>query len=165
MDVSADEWNAITDALIKVVVLAFMIERALAVIFDTDRVRDYLVRSGNDLKPWVAIAVSVTACYGLKINAVGPLGGPGAALGDGSYLAWLGTAITGLVVAGGSVGAVKLFQDVLGFRRSTREQAREAAALETAALKAEAGARLERAKADIELAKSNQVAAQARHAA
>lgn len=113
-------WDVVVNELIKVVLLAFFVERALAVIFDMERVEPMIQR--RDLKPVIAMAVSIALCYGLRINVIGKLG-PGSPLA--SSMEWLGIAVTGLVVAGGSAGAVKLFQDVLGFRRSVRDDAKQ----------------------------------------
>lgn len=138
-------WEPIVNELIKVVLLAFMVERGLAVIFDMERVEPALAR--KDLKPVIAMVVSVALCYGLKIDVIGKLASQGAAL-SGS-LEWLGYGLTGLVVAGGSAGAVKLFQDVLGFRRSVRDETKQADQAKRSAEILEAQARGERAQAQI----------------
>lgn len=154
--------DAVIEALIKVVILSFLIERALAVVFDMDTMDKRLRRDG---KPLVAILVSIAACFVLQLDAVSPLGSTGAFLAAGSSVKWLGYLLTGLVVAGGSAGAVKLFQDVLGFRRSTRDQAKETERIESEAAKAQAEARLETAKAQIVTARSVIAGADARVAA
>jgi hypothetical protein len=144
-------WDRLTTELILVVLLAFLIERALAVIFDMEKVEPTVSRL--DLKPIIAMIVSVALCYGLKINVIAAMAKGAAPLGN---LEWLGYAITGLIVAGGSAGAVKLFQEVLGFRRSLRdenkktEQAkREAETLQAQALAQEAEAKIAKARADM----------------
>lgn len=137
-------WDAVVNELIKVVLLAFFVERALAVIFDMERVEPVIQR--HDLKPVIAMAVSIALCYGLQINIIGKLG-PGSPLA--SSMEWLGIAVTGLVVAGGSAGAVKLFQDVLGFRRSVRDDAKQLEQEKHAAEILEAKARAERATTQI----------------
>lgn len=91
-------------------------------------------------------------------------GQSGAALAGDSSLTWLGYLLTGLVVVGGSAGAVKLFQDVLGFRRTTRDQLKELAAVERLATLTEAEARAEKAKADIAGARAAMVRVTARSA-
>ena len=151
------EWDLVTQALIKVVILAFLVERALAVVFDMEKVEPFLKR--KDLKPTIAIVVSVLACFLLKIDAISPLGDKGAFLANDSAVKWLGYLLTGLVVAGGSVGAIKLFQDILGFRRSSRDQLKAVEAVNQQAEIAEAQARLEKAKADIAGAQASVTAA------
>jgi len=150
------QWDAVTHALIKVVILSFLIERALAVIFDMERFEPVL--NVKDAKAPIAIAVSIAACVTLGIDAIGPLRGRDA-LTDFRFL---GEVLTGLVVAGGSAGAVKLFQDVLGFRRTSREQLRQVEKLEHEAEKAEANARLQKAEAEAVTARARVVDTAAR---
>jgi hypothetical protein len=152
------DWDPVVNELIKVVLLAFFVERALAVIYDMERVEPVLVR--GDLKPVISVFVSIALCYGLKINVVGVLAAPDAALAGN--LEWLGIAVTGLVVAGGSAGAVKLFQDVLGFRRSVRDEAKQVEQARRAADTLEAQARAERAQAQIAGARAAMMDASAR---
>lgn len=153
-------WDLVTQALIKVVILSFLVERALAVVFEMERLEPALKR--NDLKPAIAIIVSVLACFALQIDAVSPLGTEGALLDKQSGIEWLGFLLTGMVVAGGSAGAVKLFQDVLGFKRSSRDQLKALEAVNQQAATAEAEARLEKAKAEAAGARAAMVAASAR---
>lgn len=105
------------------------------------------------------MAVSIALCYGLQINVVGMLG-PGSPLA--SSMEWLSIAMTGLVVAGGSAGAVKLFQDVLGFRRSTRDEAKQLEQEKRAAEILEAKARAEGATATIANARADLLITSAR---
>lgn len=151
------EWEPVVNELVKVVVLAFLVERALAVIFDMERVEPKLEH--RDLKPVIAVAASIALCYGLEINVVGKLA-PGAPLANN--LEWLGIAVTGLVVAGGSAGAVKLLQDVLGFRRSTRDETKEIKHAQRVASKLEAEARAEKAVAQIAGSRADLVGISAR---
>jgi hypothetical protein len=145
------QWDAVIDALIKVVVLAFLVERALAIIFDMKWIAPRLER--GDLKPFIAIVVSITACFLLRIDALSPLAPD---LAEPERLGRIGYFLTGLVVAGGSAGAVKLFQDVLGFRRTSREQLKAVDALERQAAMEEAEARVEKAKAEKAVAQATE---------
>ncbi len=154
-------WDLVTQALIKVVILSFLVERSLAVIFDMDGLRALLKRKG-DIKPVVAILVSVGACFALHLDAIAPLGATGATIAESSDIKWLGYFLTGLVVAGGSAGSVKLFQDILGFRRSSREQIKAVEELEQQAAATEARARVEKAQAEIAVARSNTMVAGSR---
>ncbi len=97
-------WDLVTQALIKVVILSFLVERSLAVIFDMDSLRALLKRKG-DIKPVVAILVSVGACFALHLDAIAPLGATGATIAESSDIKWLGYFLTGLVVSGGSAGS------------------------------------------------------------
>lgn len=151
-------WDLVTQALIKVVILSFLVERSLAVMFDMDGLRALLKRK-RDIKPIVAILVSVGACFALHLDAFAPLGAIGATLAE---IKWLGYFLTGLVVSGGSAGSVKLFQDILGFRRSSREQIKAVEELEQQAAATEARARVEKAQAEIAVARSNTMVAGSR---
>jgi len=152
------DWETVVNELIKVVLLAFFIERALAVIFDMERVEPALER--RDLKPVIAMTVSIALCYGLKINVIGAMAAVDAPLAG--RLEWLGFALTGLVVAGGSAGAVKLFQDVLGLRRSVRDETKRTDEAQRIAQTLEAQARGERAQAQIAGARADMVDSSAR---
>ena len=154
-------WDSVFDALIKVVVLAFLIERALAVIFDMEKLEPIL--KDWDLKPIVAIIVSIVACFGLQLDALSPLRAD--TTSTATDLGRIGYFLTGLVVAGGSAGAVKLFQDVLGFRRSSRDELKALKAARHEAEFNEAVARVEIAKAEISDARAVQASASARVAA
>lgn len=106
-----------TNALLAVVVLAFFVERALAPLFENKRfLQATLDRSG--FKEGVAAALGVGLCWVYGFDALGIL------LGQANSTR-LGQAITGLVVAGGSKAAVKLFHDVLGIMSdASRDKAR-----------------------------------------
>lgn len=153
-------WDPVLNELARVVLLAFVVERALAVVFDMERVEPAL--KSRDLKPPIAIGVSILLCFGLEVNLISVMaaktaataGGPEAIAGGtpllaSSHMIWMGKLLTGLVVAGGSAGAVKLFQDVLGLRRSLRDENKAAEATEREAKSLEARARAEKARAEI----------------
>lgn len=132
--------DKLIQGLVVVVLLSFIIERALAVFFDMEKLRDRL--SKYDLKPWISIVVSIAVCGFLQFDILRVLTEAdvmGVKLG--TVPPWLGIGLTGLTVAGGSAGAVKLFQDVLGLRRTTRDEQRKVAMEEQAAALEEAKAR------------------------
>lgn len=156
---TTESWNLLTEALIKVVILAFLIERALVVIFEMEKFEPTL--KDKDLKGPIAILVSIAACAVLQIDAFGPLGGKDGPIGSGGAFHWISYFLTGLVVAGGSAGAVKLFQDVLGFRRTSRDELKRIETTEREAQETEAMARVEKAKAEIANARAATVGATA----
>ena len=146
------QWELLTTDLVLVVLLAFLVERALAVFFDMEKVEPVVSR--HDLKPVLAMIVSVALCYGLEINLIAAMAKNGAPLKE--TVSFVGYVITGLIVAGGAAGAVKLFQDVLGLRRSLRDEnkkadeaKREAETLEARARSEEAEAKITKARADV----------------
>lgn len=149
MPVALDEaFLRITAELARLVVLAFLIERGLALIFDHRWYRAYL--DGRGFKAIIAFVVALGICLYYDFDVV-------AALLEPTAITNAGLTITALIVGGGSAAAVKLFQDVLGFSRDAREQLKEVRRLEAEAEKKEAEARQEEARARI--AKARQEAA------
>lgn len=92
------------------VVLAFMVERALAVVFEH---RLWLHLSERfrlkGLKEIAAVALSYYVCACFDFDALALLFNRSAC----GYSLFL----TALIIAGGSKGAIKLMQDVLGVKR------------------------------------------------
>ena len=152
------DWERTFEALTLIVILAFFVERSLAVIFESRFYIEYFDRDG--VKELSAIVVSVAACVIWKLDAVGMI-----ILTETTTVP--GYIVTGLVVAGGSKASIKLFHDLLKVKSTSydlrhdiragksaeaaQDAATEAAAAtnlvaaETAARKAEAAAK--RAKA------------------
>jgi len=97
-------------ALLTIVVLAFLIERALAPLFES-KLFIRAVRRRSVVKEPVAVAVAVLVCWVWQFDAVSII------LRD-EVMNWYGFALTGLVIAGGSKASVKLFKDVLGIMSS-----------------------------------------------
>lgn len=103
------------------VLLAFVIERVFAVIYDLQWVNDKIkANDGNSFKGLIAAGASVALCWAMDINVLRDVGSltETDAADVPSFFAYL---ISGLLVAGGSQGAVKLFQDVLGFSKANRD--------------------------------------------
>ncbi|CAK0757455.1 hypothetical protein CCP1ISM_7390002 [Azospirillaceae bacterium] len=66
----------------------------------------------------------------------------------------LGTVFTGMIVAGGSAGSLKLFQDILGFSKKARDAAKELRDLNNDTAKAEAATKLAQAQAAAQAAQA-----------
>lgn len=103
-------WEMVGEVLLMVIVLAFLVERALALLFESRwfieiEKRREAAQQGS-YKPLIAFAVSAAGCVMWQFDALSII-----LLRD----TWtvLGAMITGGVVAGGSKAAVKLFHDVL----------------------------------------------------
>lgn len=115
----AVNWPVLLEALSVLVVLAMLVERALAQLFDSHWfLAIELERSDRGLgsfKPLIAFVVSAAICALWNFDVVTIL------LGN-QVDTLLGAILTGGVVAGGSKGAMKLFQDVLGWRSRKAEQ-------------------------------------------
>jgi len=97
-----------------IVILAFMIERALALVFEHRiwlwaRERCHL----HGFKEFIALAVAWLLCYFFQFDAVALL------FGRPPY--WLTLILTSLIIAGGSKGAIRLMQDALRVKRQIEE--------------------------------------------
>lgn len=140
--------------LFTVVLLAFFIERALVIWFDIGAIR---TRINSTIKTVVAFVVSLAICWGIDLNILNGMckvngGGGVLCAGDNAYfLYWLGIFVTASIVAGGSAGAVKLFQDVLGFSKGARTLMKDVNIAETKAREDEAKAKTAKASAEMEL--------------
>jgi hypothetical protein len=110
------DWQQIGEVLAGVVIMAFIVERALAVLFES---RFFIKRfKGRSLKELIAFGAAVLACWYWDFDAVSMI-----FLKENVTL--LGMVVTGGVVAGGSKGAVKLFRDVMGFKSTAQMEKEE----------------------------------------
>lgn len=101
------DWERTFEALMIVIVLAFIIERALAVLFETELFIRYVDKPGT--KALIASVVSIIVCFVWKIDALSMILGTGGTIKAGYF-------ITGFVIAGGSKASIKLFHDVLNVK-------------------------------------------------
>ena len=98
-----------------VVILAFMIERALALVFEHRvwiRARERFNLYG--CKEVIAFALAWGLCRAFEFDAV--------ALLFGRSVHWLTLVLTAMIVAGGSKGAIRLMQGALKVRRPAIEE-------------------------------------------
>ena len=116
-----NDMSTVLMPLFAAVLLSFVIERALAVVFDIPKVEEWVKVRGSSLKGMVAAAVAVTICIAGDLDVVSSMLKYGGATNAGE-LHVLGNIITGIFIAGGSQGSVKLFQDVLGFSKEQRDR-------------------------------------------
>ena len=93
-------------------ILAFLIERGLAIIFEHDWYIATLEKVGG-LKTIIAYIVSFAICWYYDFDLIATLLEP-------QSVTLLGIVITAGILAGGSAGAVKLMQDTLGLGRKSR---------------------------------------------
>lgn len=147
--------DQILEALFAVVLLSFVVERALAVVFELPYVdrEIHVVPNPDDparprsIKGYIAAAVSIAICMAAGLNlpdAIFRTAGDAASDAD-ALSGSLGAILTGLVVAGGSQASVKLFQDVLGVSRERRDHVKRLQEEQIAADMAEAENRLKQA--------------------
>lgn len=110
------DWERTGEVLVALVVMAFLLERALALLFES---RFFIKRfSEKSLKELIAFGVAVLVCWYWKFDAISTI-----FLTEQTTM--LGMVITGGIVAGGSKGSIKLFRDVMGFK-STAQNLKEA---------------------------------------
>lgn len=101
------------EVLFTIVVLSFIVERALSILFES---RFFLDRfEGKSLKELIAFAVSALICWQWEFDAI-------SILLVQEKMSIYGEIITGAVVAGGSKGSVKLFQDVLNIKSKAAKE-------------------------------------------
>jgi hypothetical protein len=107
------DWEQVGEVFAAVVLMAFIVERALAVLFES---RFFIKRwKEKSLKELIAFAVAVLVCWYWKFDAV-------SMIFLKENVTMLGMVITGGVVAGGSKGSMKLFHDVMKFKSSALKE-------------------------------------------
>jgi hypothetical protein len=115
----AVNWPVLLEALSVLVVLAMLVERALAQLFDSHWFLAIEIeradRGLGTFKPLIAFVASAAICVLWNFDVVTILLGK-------QVDTLLGGILTGAVVAGGSKGAMKLFENVLGWRSGKAEQ-------------------------------------------
>lgn len=117
--------------LFALVIISILLERFLAVFFDivwvSDKLKVEIPDGGSEvwrghhvsLKGLIAAVVGVAFCLLTGFDVINPL-----IVVEGVKPlepAILAQFITGVIIAGGSQGSVKLFQDVLGFSKTNRD--------------------------------------------
>lgn len=106
-------WDRIFNMFVLVTIVSMMIERALALFFESRLLIDKV--SGNGNKEIICAIVGIAVCIYWEIDAMYVITGAGKAKTAGMIL-------TGLVVAGGSKASVKLFQDVMGIKSGAKAE-------------------------------------------
>ena len=109
------DWERVFEALATIVVLAFVLERGLAVIFES---RYYINRIENKhiyIKEFIALVVGIVVCEIWHFDAI-------SMVLLKAKTTWFGAAVTGAIVAGGSKASIKLFRDVFHFMSSAEDE-------------------------------------------
>lgn len=101
------DWERTLEAMTAIVVLSFVLERALAMIFDNY----YFIKRFRETpaKEIIAFGVALLVCMYWDFDAISVM-----ILKETTTFP--GKLITAGVIAGGSKGSVKLFRDVLGVK-------------------------------------------------
>ncbi|MBL8671700.1 MAG: hypothetical protein JNK11_13675 [Alphaproteobacteria bacterium] len=103
--VPPDYMESVMVGLALVVVLAMILERALAVLFEWGPIETLLAK--RKLRAPIALAAAWGICQSVQFDVLAIL--------FARPVGWGGVLVTAAVVAGGSKGAILLFQGVLGF--------------------------------------------------
>ena len=104
------------DGLSVIVILSFLLERALAPFFESRLFIGRLKKKG--MKEMIAVILGALICIVWQFDAISVI-----VLKDSMTL--FGEIITGAVIAGGSKASIKLFRDVLGFKSTAQDEVDE----------------------------------------
>jgi hypothetical protein len=132
----------VLEILARVAIMAMLLERALALLFEQKVFRDRIDRSG--LKEIIVLAVAWGVCATLKFDALSAIFDPS------TISSSMGIFLTAAVVAGGSKGAVRLFQEVLKFGRDAQREQHDLQRKEVESARAELVDKKKRLEAETE---------------
>ena len=109
------DWARTLEVLATVVVLSFILERALSMLFEW---RPFVKRfDKKGYKEPIAFIVALVVCVHWNFDAISMI-----ILSESTSL--LGEAVTAGIIAGGSKGAIKLFHNVLDMRSTAHREVR-----------------------------------------
>lgn len=115
-------WDVVFEVLITIILLSFILERALATLFESRLFLNWEKKkqseSKGSFKPLIAFVLSAIGCVLWQFDALSII-----LLRD--QMTILGAVITGGVVAGGSKGAIALFHDVLDIKSKSYREMKE----------------------------------------
>ncbi|MBN2520203.1 MAG: hypothetical protein JXB17_06850 [Bacteroidales bacterium] len=107
------DWERLGEVLIAIVVLSFLIERALALLFES---RFFIKRfKGRSIKELIALIVGATICWYWDFDALSMI-----FLKESVTI--FGAILTGAIIAGGSKASIKLFKDIMGVKSSAQSE-------------------------------------------
>jgi len=110
------DWEQLGEVLATIVVVAFIVERALSLLFEN---KIYVQKLGDKpVKEIIAFAGALIVCWRWQLDGL-------SVILHGNKITFLGELITAGVIAGGSKGALKLFRDVMGVENEMAKAARE----------------------------------------
>jgi len=116
------DWERLFEVLSAVIVMAFLLERALAPLFES---RFFIKRfKEKSMKELIAFILCAIVCILWDFDAI-------SMVLLKARVTIYGAIITGAIVAGGSKASIKLFRDVFGFKSTAQkeyENAKDAAA-------------------------------------
>ena len=112
----AINWEQTGEVLTAIVVVAFIVERALALVFESAW---YIkVLADKNVKELITFGVCIVICLYWKIDAL-------SVILHGDRINPLGMIISAGVIAGGSKASLKLFRDIMGIENNQAKVDRE----------------------------------------
>jgi len=96
-------WSRTIEALTMIVILAFIVERVLTLVFDTKRYEKHV--ASFHIKPLVAFALSFLVCYVWEFDAL-------SIILIKQEMNLYGYLLTAGVISGGSKGALELLRNI-----------------------------------------------------
>lgn len=116
-------WELVLEAVGTVVLISFIVERSLAVFFES---RWYIEKSKSSSSPMrkikepTAYLISLLVCLAFGFNMMAVVF-PNS---EGFPAEAMGFLLTAGVIAGGSKGSIRLFRDLLGFQSNAYKEKR-----------------------------------------
>lgn len=119
------DYGRLLETLITIVVLSFLLERTLAVVFESRLFIDWAEGNAANKKQKkkgvreiIAVAVAVAFCLLIKFDAITII------LQSNDHMTVWGMVMTGFILSGGSKASIALFHNLMGVM-STAEKARK----------------------------------------
>lgn len=106
-------WERTLEVVSVIVLLAFFLERALTLLFDTKFYENYL--APFHIKPLISLIISVIVCYVWEFDALSII-----LVKD--QMTFFGYLITASIIAGGSKGALMLLRNIRMLRDERKAQ-------------------------------------------
>ena len=107
------DWERVIEVLSVIVILSFLLERALAPFFES---RLFIGRfKERGLKEIIAVILGAIICIVWQFDAISVI-----VLKDEMTI--FGEILTGAVIAGGSKASIKLFRDMMGFKSTAQDE-------------------------------------------
>lgn len=115
-------WDTAFEALAFIVILSFVVERFLSLLFESQPFVEFrkkqLVQASSTHKELFAFVLSVVMCWLYDVDLL-------AILMSHAHTSFFGIFLTAGVVAGGSKGSIKLFREILGFKSGAYKEYEE----------------------------------------
>jgi hypothetical protein len=124
------DWSQLLEVLSALVVLSFVIERGLSIVFEHKLFVKNFANSG--IKEVIAFGVALLICWKWDFDIV-------SVVLTSETTSLLGQVITAAVLAGGSKASIKLFHDVLDVKSTAEDRRQQVAESETKKAAAAAG--------------------------